>query len=91
MEQSDDQNIQSTVDNANGQFLGFILAVSGGIITLTVVIIGSVTCWYMKKKANTSKSTLNSRSEVKSINEYSQLLINENQMTIGEMENTNSK
>ena len=85
MEQSDDQNIDSTVENANGQYLGFILAVSGGIITLTVVIIGSVACWYMKKKTNISKSALNSRSEVKSINKYSQLLINENQMTNGEM------
>ena len=91
MEQSDDQKIDSTVDNGNDQYLVVILSVSGGIIMLTVVIIGSVTCWYMKKKTINSKSALNSRTEVKSINKYSQLLINENQMTIGEMENTNSK
>ena len=91
MEQSDDQKIDSTVDNGNDQYLVVILSVSSGIIMLTVVIIGSVTCWYMKKQTNNSKSALNSRSEEKSINKYSQLLMKENPMTMSEMENTNSK
>ena len=91
MEQSDDQKIDSTVDNGNDQYLVVILSVSGGIIMLTVVIIGSVTCWYMKKKTATSTSALNSRSEGKSINKYSQLLMNDNQIHKGEIENTNSK
>ena len=91
MEQSDDQKSDSTANDVKYQYLGVILSVSVGIITLTVVIIGSVLCWYKKKKTVTSKSVVNSRSEVKSVNKYSQLLINENQMTIGEMENTNSK
>ena len=91
MEQSDDEKIDWTIDNVNGQPLGVILVVTAVIIVLTGVLIGSVTCWCMKKKTATSTSALNSMSEAKSLNKYSQLLINENQMTIGEIENTNSK
>ena len=91
VEQSDDQKIDLSVDNNNHQYLVVILSVSCGIIILITILIGSVTCWHKKKNTATCKSDLNSRSEEKSINKYSQLLINENQMTIGEMENTNSK
>ena len=90
IEKSDDQKIDLAIDNVNDQTIAAI-SVSGGIIVLTVILIGSVRCWYMKKKTATNTSVLNSRSEEKSINKYSQLLINENQMTIGQIENTNSK
>ena len=90
IEKSDDQNSDSAMNNVNDQTIAAI-SLSGGIIVLTVIVIGSVRCWCMKKTTATSTSGLNGRGEEKSINKYSQLLMNENPMTNSEIENTNSK